>query len=81
MLLDLDGVLTMTALVHDAAWKEMFDDFLSGRAKRTGQPFVPFDPVRDYDEYVDGRPRAEGTRVFPGLAGHRVAGGRADGSA
>ncbi len=63
-LFDLDGVLTKTALVHDAAWKEMFDDFLCGRAKRTGQPFVPFDPVRDYDEYVDGRPRAEGTRVF-----------------
>jgi beta-phosphoglucomutase family hydrolase len=63
-LFDLDGVLTKTALVHDAAWQEMFDDFLSGRAKRTGQPFVPFDPVRDYDEYVDGRPRAEGTRDF-----------------
>jgi len=63
-LFDLDGVLTKTALVHDAAWKEMFDDFLRDRAERTGQPFVPFDPVRDYDEYVDGRPRAEGTRAF-----------------
>jgi beta-phosphoglucomutase family hydrolase len=63
-LFDLDGVLTKTALVHDAAWKEMFDDFLRDRAERTGQPFVPFDPVRDYDEYVDGRPRAEGTRSF-----------------
>ena len=63
-LFDLDGVLTKTALVHDAAWKEMFDDFLRDRAERTGQPFVPFDPIRDYDEYVDGRPRAEGTRSF-----------------
>jgi beta-phosphoglucomutase family hydrolase len=63
-LFDLDGVLTKTAQVHDAAWKEMFDDFLRARAERTGQPFVPFDPVRDYDEYVDGRPRAEGTRSF-----------------
>jgi len=63
-LFDLDGVLTKTALVHDAAWKAMFDDFLHARAERTGQPFVPFDPVRDYDEYVDGRPRAEGTRAF-----------------
>jgi beta-phosphoglucomutase family hydrolase len=63
-LFDLDGVLTKTALVHDAAWKEMFDDFLDARAERTGQPFVAFDPVRDYDEYVDGRPRAEGTRSF-----------------
>lgn len=68
-LFDLDGVLTKTALVHDAAWKEMFDDFLRDRAERTGKPFVPFDPVRDYDEYVDGRPRAEGTREFLGSRG------------
>jgi beta-phosphoglucomutase family hydrolase len=63
-LFDLDGVLTQTAKVHDAAWKEMFDDFLRERARQTGQPFVPFDPVRDYDEYVDGKPRADGTRSF-----------------
>jgi beta-phosphoglucomutase family hydrolase len=63
-LFDLDGVLTKTAAVHDAAWKEMFDSYLRERARRTGQQFVPFDPVRDYDEYVDGKPRAEGTRSF-----------------
>jgi beta-phosphoglucomutase family hydrolase len=63
-LFDLDGVLTQTAKVHDAAWKEMFDDYLRQRAQRTGQPFVPFDPVADYDEYVDGKPRADGTRSF-----------------
>jgi HAD superfamily hydrolase (TIGR01509 family) len=50
--------------VHDAAWKEMFDSFLRERAESTGQPFVPFDPVKDYDEYVDGKPRADGTRSF-----------------
>lgn len=63
-LFDLDGVLTNTATVHDAAWKETFDNFLRDWSKATGQPFVPFDPVRDYDEYVDGRPRDEGTRTF-----------------
>jgi beta-phosphoglucomutase family hydrolase len=63
-LFDLDGVLTQTAKVHDAAWKQMFDGYLRERARPTGQPFVPFDPVRDYDEYVDGKPRAEGTRSF-----------------
>ncbi len=63
-LFDLDGVLTKTAAVHDAAWKEMFDGYLTERARQTGQPFVPFDPVADYDEYVDGKPRAEGTRSF-----------------
>jgi beta-phosphoglucomutase family hydrolase len=63
-LFDLDGVLTETAKVHDAAWKEMFDDYLRERSRRTGEPFVPFDPVADYDDYVDGKPRADGTRSF-----------------
>ncbi|MFD7445620.1 HAD family hydrolase [Streptomyces sp. NPDC059909] len=63
-LFDLDGVLTRTAKVHAAAWKEMFDDYLRQRAQREGVPFVPFDAVRDYDEYVDGRPREDGVRTF-----------------
>ncbi len=63
-LFDLDGVLTQTAKVHDAAWKEMFDDYLRERTRKTGEPFVPFDPVADYDTYVDGKPRADGTRSF-----------------
>jgi beta-phosphoglucomutase family hydrolase len=63
-LFDLDGVITKTAKVHDAAWKEMFDSFLRERAQQTGEPFVAFDPVKDYDEYVDGKPRADGTRSF-----------------
>jgi beta-phosphoglucomutase family hydrolase len=63
-LFDLDGVLTQTARVHAAAWKEMFDHFLRERAQRTGEPFVPFDPVADYDKYVDGKPRDDGTRSF-----------------
>ncbi|MBH1937411.1 beta-phosphoglucomutase family hydrolase [Streptomyces sp. AV19] len=60
-LFDLDGVLTKTAVVHAAAWKEMFDAFL---ARRDGPAFRPFDPVADYDEYVDGKPRADGVRSF-----------------
>lgn len=63
-LFDLDGVLTPTAKVHAAAWQEMFDEYLKARSRRTGDPFVPFDPVRDYDEYVDGLPREDGTRGF-----------------
>jgi HAD superfamily hydrolase (TIGR01509 family) len=63
-LFDLDGVLTPTAAVHAAAWQEMFDAYLRQRAAHTGQPFVPFDPVADYDIYVDGKPRADGTRSF-----------------
>jgi beta-phosphoglucomutase family hydrolase len=60
-LFDLDGVLTPTALVHAAAWKEMFDDFLR---QRDGDGFRPFDATADYDAYVDGRPRADGVRTF-----------------
>ncbi|MDQ1747311.1 MAG: hypothetical protein QOD07_1574 [Frankiaceae bacterium] len=63
-LFDLDGVLTKTATVHAAAWKQMFDEFLAAHAKQTGTEFVPFDPRRDYDEYVDGKPRLDGTRDF-----------------
>jgi beta-phosphoglucomutase family hydrolase len=63
-LFDLDGVLTQTAKEHAAAWKEMFDAYLAARAKRTGQAFVPFDPVADYDAYIDGKLRADGTRSF-----------------
>ena len=63
-LFDLDGVVTKTALVHAAAWKEMFDDFLRSRAAATGTEFVPFDPVLEYDRYVDGKPRLDGTRSF-----------------
>ena len=77
-LFDLDGVLTKTAKVHDAAWTEMFDGFLRGWSARTGQPFVPFDPVRDYDEYVDGKPREDGTRSFLASRGIKLPEGGAD---
>jgi beta-phosphoglucomutase family hydrolase len=63
-LFDMDGVLTQTAKVHAAAWKEMFDTFLRARSQQNGTPFVPFDAVADYDRYVDGRSRADGTRGF-----------------
>ncbi len=63
-LFDLDGVLTQTAKVHAAAWKEMFDDYLRQRAEQHGERFVAFDAHRDYDEYVDGKPRYDGVRSF-----------------
>ncbi|MEU8179980.1 beta-phosphoglucomutase family hydrolase [Micromonospora sp. NPDC049044] len=63
-LFDLDGVLTQTARVHNAAWTQTFDEFLRQRAAATGEPFHPFDPGPDYNRYVDGRPRADGVRSF-----------------
>jgi beta-phosphoglucomutase family hydrolase len=62
-LFDLDGVITQTAKLHAAAWKEMFDDYLRKRSEETGEPFEEFTPG-DYDRYVDGRPRLDGVRTF-----------------
>ncbi|WP_320068134.1 beta-phosphoglucomutase family hydrolase [Micromonospora sp. RTGN7] len=63
-LFDLDGVLTQTARVHNAAWTQTFDAFLESRAAAAGEPFRPFDPGPDYNRYVDGKPRADGVRSF-----------------
>ena len=63
-LFDMDGVITQTAKVHDAAWKEMFDAFLRDWSASHNQPFIPFDPEADYDQYVDGKPRLEGIESF-----------------
>ena len=60
LLFDLDGVLTDTASVHQKCWKEMFDDFLR---ERDGDGFQAFTD-RDYERYVDGKPRYDGVRSF-----------------
>jgi beta-phosphoglucomutase family hydrolase len=64
VLFDLDGVLTQTARVHAAAWKELFDELLGRRAADTGEPFVPFDLEVDYRLHVDGKPRLDGVAAF-----------------
>lgn len=63
-LFDLDGVLTDTAAVHAAAWKEMFDEFLRTYAEQHAAQFVPFDAGAEYNAYVDGKPRVDGVRDF-----------------
>jgi len=70
-LFDLDGVLTDTASVHRAAWKETFDAFLAPR----GEP--PF-TEDDYADYVDGKPRADGVRDFLASRGIELPEGEAD---
>jgi beta-phosphoglucomutase family hydrolase len=77
-LFDLDGVLTNTAAVHNAAWTQMFDEYLRGRAQRLGEEFVAFDPQVDYPEYVDGKPRADGVRDFLASRGIRLPEGDPD---
>jgi beta-phosphoglucomutase family hydrolase len=74
-LFDLDGVLTPTAELHATAWKEMFDAFL---AEYEGPAYQPFDPVKDYDLYVDGKPRADGTRSFLAARGIELPQGTPD---
>jgi hypothetical protein len=64
VILDMDGVVTDTAKVHARAWKHLFDEFLRERSETTGAPFEPFDAVRDYLDFVDGKPRYEGVRSF-----------------
>lgn len=73
-LFDLDGVLTDTARVHSTAWKEMFDDFLRGRADAEGDQFVEF-TQDDYLAHVDGKPRQEGVRDFLASRGIRLSEG------
>ena len=66
-LFDLDGVLTQTAKVHAAAWKQMFDDYLRERGEER-----PFNAHDDYDTYVDGKPRDAGVRDFLASRGIHV---------
>ncbi|HUY23489.1 MAG TPA: beta-phosphoglucomutase family hydrolase [Acidimicrobiales bacterium] len=63
-LFDLDGVLTDTARVHAAAWKETFDEVLARRGAGLAVAVEPFDLVGDYQRFVDGKPRYDGVRDF-----------------
>jgi beta-phosphoglucomutase family hydrolase len=77
-LFDMDGVVTKTAVVHAAAWKAMFDEFLKARAQTDGTQFVPFDVHADYDRYVDGKPRMDGISSFLGSRGIELPEGQPD---
>lgn len=78
LLFDLDGVLTKTAEVHAAAWKEMFDGVLAEHAGEPGVDGRPFDPKADYHEFVDGKPRYDGVRDFLASRGIHPPEGSAD---
>ncbi len=64
VLFDMDGVVTDTANVHAAAWQSLFDEFLKERADRDGMEYQPFDPRKEYRQYVDGKPRYDGVKSF-----------------
>jgi beta-phosphoglucomutase family hydrolase len=64
VIFDLDGVITKTALVHSAAWREMFNEYLKYREKKYGEPFREFTHVNDYLPYIDGKLRYKGVESF-----------------
>ena len=78
VLLDLDGVITDTANLHAACWKQMFDEYLQKRATQRGEAFHPFDIATDYRLYVDGKPRYDGVRDFLTSRGIRLPEGSPD---
>ncbi|MVU78314.1 trehalose-phosphatase [Nocardia sp. ET3-3] len=63
VIFDMDGVVTDSATVHAAAWKEMFDDFLAHRTALPGEDLSPF-TTEDYLRWVDGEPRYRGVSDF-----------------
>jgi beta-phosphoglucomutase family hydrolase len=80
VLFDLDGVITDTAKLHAACWKEMFDGFLHKRAVEQGEAFRPFDLDNDYRLHVDGKPRFDGVRDFLSSRGIELPEGSPDDS-
>lgn len=78
VLLDLDGVITDTASLHAACWKQVFDEYLRERTARNGETFRPFDLDVDYRLYVDGKPRFDGVRDFLASRGMRLPEGSHD---
>ncbi len=63
VIFDMDGVVTRTAELHVRAWNRLFDEYLEARRGR-GEHHAPFDPVRDYLDWVDGKPRYDGVQSF-----------------
>jgi trehalose-phosphatase len=62
VVLDLDGVVIQTAMLHARAWKTMLDTFLKGYQNGPAAP--PLDIRREYPRYLDGKPCLEGIRRF-----------------
>ncbi len=67
VIFDMDGVVTDTASMHAAAWKQMFDEVLHHHA---GAQPGGFAIESDYLRYVDGRTREDGVRAF--LASRKI---------
>ena len=69
VIFDMDGVVTDTASLHAAAWKQLFDMVRADPRLECEGPMAPFDAVEDYRRYVDGRRREDGVQAFLGARG------------
>ncbi len=78
VIFDLDGVVTQTAKVHAAAWKQMFDEYMRLREQRDGEVFKEFTYEHDYLTYVDGKPRYKGVASFLESRGINIPFGESD---
>ncbi|MDQ4502848.1 beta-phosphoglucomutase family hydrolase [Sinomonas sp. ASV322] len=58
LLFDLDGVLTPTAIVHELAWRRLFEEYLAAVGRG------PAYSDADYFDHIDGKPRFDGVRDF-----------------
>jgi HAD superfamily hydrolase (TIGR01509 family) len=65
-LFDLDGVLTGSAPVHAAAWRDTLDRLIRERVDDTSHRFHPgyFDLAKDYYGLIHGKPRLVGIGAF-----------------
>ncbi len=81
VLFDMDGVVTDTAAIHAAAWKQLFDQVLHDPRAHVEDPEQAFDAVADYRCYVDGRSREDGVSAYLRARGITLEPGRPDDSA
>jgi alpha,alpha-trehalase len=78
VIFDLDGVVTRTARVHAAAWKQLFDNYREERLRRGLPEYEPFDVDHDYRLFVDGKPRYDGIQSFLEARGIEIPYGQPD---
>ena len=79
VIFDLDGVVTRTARIHAAAWKDLFDEYLEKHSQ--DESFEPFDSDAEYLTYVDGKPRYDGVKSFLASRDIKIPYGNVDDSA
>jgi alpha,alpha-trehalase len=60
VIFDLDGVITNTAIIHQKAWKSIFDLFLKEYLGTSNSLFQE----NDYFTYIDGKPREQGIKDY-----------------